>query len=231
MLLFCLGYSHLRKGACSAGNMGSHTGRGRTGLFDFSSIPNSHSDPHLFHHSCFLIAEVGGSPVAALGGYDPRSLGYPTLRKAIKEVTYKMGSSGPDSEAMKRSQRVLSCIPEDIEGAWVVDSVATVPEFRRQGLPANFLRKCSNGGEAKGFAAPRSISILGTHQRRGFMKNTGFRSWMKSGIQILRKKSALRNGLSSAWSVSWWHDGQKAPSARECIYTPSLLWHRDSLML
>jgi hypothetical protein len=85
-------------------------------------------------------------------------LGYPTLRNAIKEVVYKIGSSGLDPEAMGRSQGVLSCIPEDVEGAWVVDSVATVPEFRRQGLPANFLRKCSKGETAR--VSPRPDQYL-----------------------------------------------------------------------
>ncbi len=74
----------------------------------------------------FLIAEVGGHPVAALGGYDPKSLGYPTLRKAIKlRLYYKIGSSGPDPEAIEaRPREFFLCIPEDVEGAWVVDSVS-----------------------------------------------------------------------------------------------------------
>jgi len=92
---------------------------------------------------------------------------------------------------MKRSQRVLSCIPEDVEGAWVVDSVATVPELRRQGITSKLLEKILERGRNQGFAASRSISILGIYQRRGFMKNTGFRSWMNSGILTLKKKSVL----------------------------------------
>jgi ribosomal protein S18 acetylase RimI-like enzyme len=136
--------------------------------------------PHLFHHSCFLIAEVGGSPVAALGGYDPRSLGYPTLRKAIKEVTYKMGSSGPDSEAMKRSQRVLSCIPEDIEGAWVVDSVATVPEFRRQGITSELLEKMLERGRSQGFRRAQINIYIGNTPAQ--------RLYEKHGFQIMDEK-------------------------------------------
>src|SRR4030042_6273467 len=79
------------------------------------------------------------------------------------------------------------------EHGWLIVSQRFL-NFEGRGLPANFLRKCSNGVEAKGFAAPRSISILGIYQRRGFMKNTGFRSWMKSGILTLKKKLALLEG-------------------------------------
>ncbi len=39
--------------------------------------------PHLFHHSCYLVAELGSQPVAGLGGYDPRVLGYPALERAL----------------------------------------------------------------------------------------------------------------------------------------------------
>lgn len=130
--------------------------------------------PHLFHHSCFLIAEVGGRPVAALGGYDPKSLGYQTLRKAIDEVVYKKGFSGPNPEAMKRSQRVLSCIPEDVEGAWVVDSVATVPEFRRQGITGKLLEEMLERGRRQGFRRAQINIYIGNIPAQRLYEKYGF---------------------------------------------------------
>jgi ribosomal protein S18 acetylase RimI-like enzyme len=131
--------------------------------------------PHLFHRSCFLVAEVGGRPAAALGGYDPKSLGYPTLRKAIKEVTYKIGFSGPDPEAMKRSQGVLSCIPEDVEGAWVVESVATVPELRRQGITSKLLEKMLERGRSQGFRRAQINIYVGNIPAQRLYEKHGFR--------------------------------------------------------
>jgi ribosomal protein S18 acetylase RimI-like enzyme len=107
--------------------------------------------PHLFHYMCFLIAEVDGHPVAALGGYDPKVLGYPALRQAVVEVSREMGFSGPDEAAMKRSERVLCCIPDEVEGAWVIDSVATVPEFRRRGIVDKLLEEILEKGRKQGF--------------------------------------------------------------------------------
>jgi ribosomal protein S18 acetylase RimI-like enzyme len=130
--------------------------------------------PHLFHHSCFLIAEVGGRSAAALGGYDPKSLGYPTLGKAIKEVVHKRGFSGPDPEAMKRSQRVLSCIPEDVEGAWVVDSVATVPELRRQGITSKLLEKILERGRNQGFRRAQINIYIGNIPAQRLYEKHGF---------------------------------------------------------
>ena len=47
--------------------------------------------PHLFHHSCYLIAEAEAGPVSGLGGYDADTLGYPRLLESLPEVYEKHG--------------------------------------------------------------------------------------------------------------------------------------------
>ena len=136
--------------------------------------------PHLFHHSCFLIAEAGGHPVAALGGYDPKSLGYPTLRKAIVEIVRKLGMSKPDKAAGARSEKVLCCIPEDVEGAWVVDSVATVPEFRRLGITSKLLEKMLERGRSQGFRRAQINIYIGNIPAQ--------RLYEKHGFQVMDEK-------------------------------------------
>lgn len=136
--------------------------------------------PHQFHYSRFLIAEVDGRPVAGLGGYDPKSMGYPALRKAINEVVHQVGQSEPDPEAMKRSQKVLVCVPEDVEGAWVVDSVATVPEFRRQGITGELLEKMLEKGRREGFHRAQINIYLGNIPAQ--------RLYEKHGFQIMDEK-------------------------------------------
>jgi ribosomal protein S18 acetylase RimI-like enzyme len=131
--------------------------------------------PHLFHYSCFLVAEVDGRPVAALGGYDPRSLGFPALRKAIVEVVRKLGPSEPEKAAGARSGRVLSCIPEDVDGAWVIDSVATLLEFRRQGIIGKLLEEMLEKGRRQGFRrAQINIYIGNTPAQKAYEKH-GFK--------------------------------------------------------
>jgi len=131
--------------------------------------------PHLFHYSCFLVAEVDGHPVAALGGYDPRSLGYPALRKAVIEVVQKLGMSEPDKAASARSERVLSCIPEDVGGAWVIDSVATVPEFRRQGIVSRLLEKILAKGRKQGFRRAQINMYIGNTPAQKAYEKHGFK--------------------------------------------------------
>jgi ribosomal protein S18 acetylase RimI-like enzyme len=131
--------------------------------------------PHLFHHSCFLIAEAEGRPVAGLGGYDPRVLGYPALRQAVVEASQKMGFSGPDQEAMKRSERVLCCIPEEVPGAWIVDSVATLPEFRRKGIVDRLLEEILEKGRKQGFRLAQINMYIGNIPAQKAYEKHGFK--------------------------------------------------------
>jgi translation initiation factor 4G len=131
--------------------------------------------PHLFHYTCFLVAEVDGRLVAALGGYDPKVLGYPALRQAVVEVSREMGFSGPDEAAMRRSEKVLSCIPDEVEGAWVVDSVATVPEFRRRGIVSKLLDKILDKGRQQGFPRAQINMYIGNIPAQKAYEKHGFR--------------------------------------------------------
>ena len=135
---------------------------------------------HLFHHSCFLITEVDGRPVAGLGGYDPKVLGYTALRQAVVEVSRKMGFSGPDEGAMKRSERVLCCIPEEVEGAWIIDSVATVPEFRRKGILDRLLEEILEKGRKQGFRLAQINMYIGNVPAR--------RAYEKHGFKVIDEK-------------------------------------------
>jgi hypothetical protein len=83
--------------------------------------------PHLFHYSYYLIAEEGGFPIGSLGGYDPRISGYRSLQKAIPEVAQKLNLPPQGTNLSERASKILSCLPREIDGAWVIDSVATLP--------------------------------------------------------------------------------------------------------
>jgi len=136
--------------------------------------------PHLFHNTCFIVAEVEGRLVAALGGYDPKVLGYPALRQAVVEVSQEMGFSGPDKAAMKRSERVLCCIPDEMEGAWVIDSVATVLEFRRKGIVSKLLEEILEKGRKQGFRRAQINMYIGNIPAQ--------RAYEKHGFKVIDEK-------------------------------------------
>jgi translation initiation factor 4G len=143
---------------------------------DFLTLLAETTTPHLFHYSCYLIADADGRPAAGLGGYDPKIRGYEALYRAIPEVLKRMGrSGGPDPERNKRAERVLCCIPEDTEGAWIIDSVATLPEYRRKGLVDRLLAAILEKGRQEGFRrAQISIYIGNIAAQRAYEKH-GFK--------------------------------------------------------
>ncbi|MBI4962643.1 MAG: GNAT family N-acetyltransferase [Desulfomonile tiedjei] len=131
--------------------------------------------PHQFHYSRYMVAEVEGRPAAGLGGYDPAVLGFPALQRAVAEVFSKLGVPPPPAATSKESQRILECIPDDIEGAWIIDSVATVPEFRRQGMVSRLLEKMLDEGRRQGYRLSQiNIYIGNTPAQRAYEKH-GFK--------------------------------------------------------
>ena len=95
-------------------------------------------------------ADVDGVPRAGLGGYDPNIHGNPALLQALPEVFRRIGAT-PSILQGDTSPRILDCIPEPVEGAWVIDSVAVAPAFRRQGLVSKLLETALQQGRDKGF--------------------------------------------------------------------------------
>jgi len=58
--------------------------------------------------------------------------------------------------------RVLPCVPEGLEGAWIIDSVATLPEYRGLGLAGKLLESIVDRGRNWASVWLRSISISAT---------------------------------------------------------------------
>jgi ribosomal protein S18 acetylase RimI-like enzyme len=131
--------------------------------------------PHLFHHSCYLIAEVEAGPVSGLGGYDPDILDYPRLLENLPEVYGKLGKLPTKEMFDGKPPRITACIPPSVEGTWVIDSVATLPGFRRQGIVDRLLDTMLDVGRKKGYRqAQISIYIGNIPAQRAYEKH-GFR--------------------------------------------------------
>ena len=128
--------------------------------------------PHLFHHSCYLIAETEGGPVSGLGAYDADTLGYPSLLKSLPGVYEKLRDAPTKDMAAGKPPRITICIPPTVEGAWVIDSVATLPAFRRRGIVDRLLENVLDAGRKKGYCqAQISIYIGNIPAQRAYEKH------------------------------------------------------------
>jgi ribosomal protein S18 acetylase RimI-like enzyme len=131
---------------------------------------------HLFHYSCYLIAEDDGSyPMGSLGGYDPKISGYRALQQAIPEVVRKLNLAAQFwNSAEERVSRILSCLPEEITGAWVIDSVTTLPEHRRKGIAQKLLQQMLEKGRKQGYAKAQVNMYIGNEPALQLYRTLGF---------------------------------------------------------
>jgi len=130
--------------------------------------------PHLFHHSCYLVADVAGVPRAGLGGYDPNVSGNTALLQALQEVYQLIDGASPSMSQDGTPPRILGCIPEPVEGAWMIDSVAAVQEFRRQGIVGKLLEAVLTQGRAKGFPRAQVNIYIGNTAAQRLYEKHGF---------------------------------------------------------
>jgi ribosomal protein S18 acetylase RimI-like enzyme len=104
---------------------------------------------HWVNLSLFLIAEVDGKPAAALSGYFAEEHGGMKIRDGIEEVSEVTGQE-VDPEGMERALTIRNVVPEHIPGAWIIETVATRPEFRRRGLVDVLMREIMERGRQRG---------------------------------------------------------------------------------
>jgi ribosomal protein S18 acetylase RimI-like enzyme len=132
--------------------------------------------PHLFHYSCYFIAEYAKDrPVGSLGGYDSKQLGHQALQLALGEVVKKLNLT-PQAfqEAEERSSKMLICLPKEIDGAWVIDSVATLPQYRKKGIAEKLMEHVLHEGKERGYTMAQINMYIGNEPALNLYKKMGF---------------------------------------------------------
>jgi len=131
--------------------------------------------PHLFHHSRYLVAEDSSGPVAVMGGYDPDTMGYQAFHMAIPEVSPILGWSEAEQNLVKeRTDKLVPCMPQISEGAWVIDRGATRPDVRRQGAASLLLEGVVSEGKELGFKLAQTNIFIGNEPGKKLFEKNGF---------------------------------------------------------
>lgn len=156
--------------------------------------------PHMFHYSCFLVAEVDGTPAAALCGYFEHEMPYDVLGKAMAEIDERLGRTPEESQAgMDRNATFFTVTPEHPPRTWIVENVATLPEFRRRGLVDRLLGVVLERGRARGASLADIGLFIGNDPAQAAYEKAGFRfasekrnpelerTWGSPGLRLLRR--------------------------------------------
>jgi ribosomal protein S18 acetylase RimI-like enzyme len=130
----------------------------------------------LCHYSSFIVAEHDGHPAAALCGFDPRAGGWQMLGDAMQNVQREMGWTRADEKASAdRTAPVWQCTFDTLEGAWVIESVATMPGFRRRGLADSLMAEILEIGRTRGHRIAQLTILIGNVAAQRAYEKAGFR--------------------------------------------------------
>lgn len=139
------------------------------------------AQPHWAHYSTFIVAEVDGQAAAALCGYFAAEHGTPALAKALPEANQVVGRTEEDNVAgWQRAGSIVHVAPEHAAGAWIVENVATLPEFRRKGLVDRLLVEILDKGRSRG-AIIADIGVL-------IGNDPAQRAYEKAGFEVTGEK-------------------------------------------
>ncbi len=131
---------------------------------------------HFGHWSRFLIVEVDGEQAAALSAYENVEHGGKQADKGMVEAftklqwTYEKMAEIPDRIASFKSIEYVN-----YDGHWIVEWVATRPEYRGKGLINQLLHEILEEGRKQGFKFAQIGYLLGNIPAKNAYEKVGFK--------------------------------------------------------
>lgn len=130
---------------------------------------------HFAHYTNFIVAEVAGEPAAALSGYFEAEQGVPALNAGVEEANRSLGRSAEENAAGWRRCGSIALVSSEHEpGAWIVEWVATKPEFRRRGFVDRLLSEILDMGRTKGASTAEIGVLIGNDPAQRAYEKAGF---------------------------------------------------------
>ena len=127
-----------------------------------------------WHTSQFLIAELEGSPAAALCALPAAGTGA-AARAAIEEVAGDVGLDGSELSAIfLRGAYTRSCWIQGGDGDWLIEHVASRPCHRGRGLMQALIDHALAAGTAAGYARASISFYIGNEAAERCYAKAGF---------------------------------------------------------
>jgi translation initiation factor 4G len=136
-----------------------------------------HSDTlSFFHYTNFLVAEIDGRQAAGLSGYEP-AIASPLMEPAMVEAARELGWGDEELAEMQAQLAVVySCFPDSPEERWIVEWVATLPEFRGRGIVNQLLLEILDRGRERRFEKAQIGYLLGNTRAQRSYERVGFKT-------------------------------------------------------
>ena len=130
---------------------------------------------HWGHWSLFLIAEADGVPAAGLCGFFENDLGVESMMAGGQEADRKAGRTPEDfAKGWERAKSIANIAHPHEPGAWVIEHVATRPEFRRRGLVQRLIHEILERGRERGAKTGEIGVLIGNDGAQSAYEKCGF---------------------------------------------------------
>jgi GNAT superfamily N-acetyltransferase len=127
-----------------------------------------------WHVTQFIVAEVEGEPAASLCAL-PAEGTEAAARAAIREVATAIGLSATDLMAIfRRGAYGANCWVQGGAGEWLIEHVATLPEYRGRGLVQALIGHALAAGKEAGFARASISFLIGNEMAERAYAKAGF---------------------------------------------------------
>jgi len=131
---------------------------------------------HFAHFSRFRILEIDGEPASALSAYENSQHGMEQLTLGMAEAFTQLGWSTEEMLAVReRSASFAATGYPNPDGLWIVEWVATRPEFRGRALIRRLLREILDLGREQGFERAQIGYLLGNTRAKSAYEGVGFK--------------------------------------------------------
>jgi ribosomal protein S18 acetylase RimI-like enzyme len=134
---------------------------------------------HFAHYRRFRVLEVDGVRAAALSAYENGAHGMAKLGAGLLEAAQSLGWSQEKLETFIAHTASFSATGyPSPDGLWIVEWVATRPEFRGHSLMNRLLLEILDEGRRLGFERAQIGYLLGNTRAKGAYERVGF-EWVE----------------------------------------------------
>jgi ribosomal protein S18 acetylase RimI-like enzyme len=128
------------------------------------------------HYEGFVIAEHKGAPIAAACGYIPAERTPEDFTSALLYVVEEAGWNHQQQVDLLVGFGVFSrCLPMGYEREWVLEYIATKPEFRGLGVAHELLKDLLECGREAGVEKARVAYFIGNEAAKKSYRKLGFK--------------------------------------------------------
>ncbi len=166
--------SHLERGVWDFAFPGDETDR----LATLAALAQT-KQIHFCHWSRFRVLELDGEPASALAGYEEVAHGTGPVGLGMTELVATL--DWPEEKTASVGAGIAPFISTGYpspEGVWIIESVATKPEFRGRGLIHELLLDILELGRKEGFTTAQIGYLLGNVSARSAYRTVGF-EWLE----------------------------------------------------